>query len=287
VVKGKTYQFARKGYFPKHKGCKGYRLSAAYCGGKIKELITHFLDPGDWASAARFRDLVKKVLELLPKEKVIFRADSSFGTIENTDHLLGLGVRFILKGKNGKTAKNLATFIENLNFIEVNKCTKIAEVPSKFIPNDFKDKVRIVIIQKKKGNETTYSHLVTNISWMSPLGLFSFYNARQTIEAFIKSAKNILSIKHLRTRNISGIKAFLYLTFMAYNLLIWFVRSLKRDLKIIELSLHSLIEDDPLKWVPRNATAYIVERTKYKELQFQEHHRYLEYLVNTSLRKVA
>jgi hypothetical protein len=282
VVEGETYQFARKGYFPDKKGKKGYRLSAAFCGGKIKELITHFLDPGNWASAGRFKDLIKKVLELLPKDKLIFRADSAFGTVKNINYLLKLGVRFILKGKNGKTAKNLATSIENLNFVEVNKSTQIAEVPPKFIPDDFiNDKVRIIIIQKKKGGKLTYSHLITNIFWMSLLGLFDFYNARQTIEAFIKSAKNLLSIKHLRTRKISGIKAFLYFAFMAYNLLIWFIRSLKRDLKMIEFSLHDLIEEI------MNATAYVVQRNGYQEFLLKRHHRYLEYLVNSPLMEVA
>lgn len=111
--------------------------------------------------------------------------------------------------------------------------------------------------------------------------LFRFYNARQTIEAFIKSAKNLLSIKHLRTKRISGIKAFLYFAFMAYNLLIWFMRSLKKDLKMLEFSLHDLIEEI------MNATAYMVQRNGYKELRFKGRHRYLEYLVNAPLMEVA
>jgi len=281
VVHGKTYQFARKGYFPNHKGAKGYRLSAAYCGGKTRELIAHFLDPGNWSSAGRFKDLLKKVLELLPRERLILRADAAFGTIDNINHLLNLGVRFIFKGKNGKTAKNLVASIENLNFIEVNKSTKIAELPPKFIPPHFNDKVKIVIIKKQKKKEITYSYLITNIFWANLLALFNFYNARQTIEAFIKQAKNLLSIKYLRTRKISGIKAFLYFAFMAYNLLIWFMRRLKMDLKLISFSLHDFIEEI------MNATAYIAEKNKYKELQFKEHSHYLKYLVDKPLMEVA
>jgi len=54
---------------------------------------------------------------------------------------------------------------------------------------------------------------------MNSVELLHFYDRRQTIEAFLKMAKNVYNIKNLRTSKFYGIYSFLWLVFITHNLI--------------------------------------------------------------------
>src|SRR5574341_819304 len=56
VANGKTYEFKRKGYFPRKRGEEGYQMSAAYIGA-YEEAVQMYLDPGNAHCTHRLADL--------------------------------------------------------------------------------------------------------------------------------------------------------------------------------------------------------------------------------------
>jgi hypothetical protein len=60
VVNGKTYELARKGYFPRKRGEIGYQLSVAYVGA-YEEAVQIYLDPGNSVCGNRLDDLLRDI----------------------------------------------------------------------------------------------------------------------------------------------------------------------------------------------------------------------------------
>src|SRR5215471_2327903 len=83
VANGKTYEFKRKGYFPRKRGEEGYQVSAAYLGA-YDEAIQVYLDPGNVHCSQRLGDLLRDTDCALsadsPALKVIYRLDADYDT---------------------------------------------------------------------------------------------------------------------------------------------------------------------------------------------------------------
>ncbi len=111
MVPGRTFEFARKGYFLKHPGAKGYQLSMVYSFGDVpSEILFLPLAPGNYSPAAYFGDAIYQVIEILGSvERIgIIRADAALGTGENIQELIDMGFDFVIKSFHPHTACNFA-----------------------------------------------------------------------------------------------------------------------------------------------------------------------------------
>ncbi|OGO77927.1 MAG: hypothetical protein A2Y23_04215 [Clostridiales bacterium GWB2_37_7] len=223
IASSKTYEFAEKGYFPHKRGKTGYQVSAAFIG-EHSEVLDFYLDPGNVHCQDRLDSLVSSICSKLPEQlkvnRVILRADSGYGAFKNIQKLMSVkGLRFIVKGYSSRKAASIASEVSFDSYEQADEAAWVYELPSS--END----LRTILVQilGSKG-ELTYTLLHTNISKarMSAVEAFHFYNGRQTIEAFFKTAKNVYGIKSLRTSSFYGIYGFLWLAFMTHNLISWF-----------------------------------------------------------------
>ena len=221
VVYGKTYQLARKGYFPKKRSSRGYHLSIAGTANvPFKEIVSLHLDPGNSYVDSRFWDAIYQVANILGDiDRIgIIRADSASGTGPNIEALFDHHLSFLIKGKNCCTAKNFAKKLCYSDWIPVNFFIRVADLDEQKIPN-CRHRVRVIVVEttSPKGRKK-YSHLYTMLD-KEPEQLFHQYNKRQNIESIIKEDKYGLYITNLRTRKYLGILSFLYFSFICYNLI--------------------------------------------------------------------
>lgn len=241
IANGKTYEVAQKGYFSKKKNQKGYQLSAAFCGGKNSETISLYLDPGNTHCGTRFDDLVKdtlvKLADVAKNNRLILRIDSGYGSDENIRKIRNR-VFFVAKAYSTVRPTNIAKSINKADWEEVDGCVDVYQLPAS-------DGLRHIVVRTltRKG-DFEYTMLVTNIprNQMFAIELFHFYNKRQTIEAFFKSCKNVYHIKNLRTRKFDGIHAFLWIVFIAHNLLSWFKSTILSGIKLEGVGTKTLVE---------------------------------------------
>ena len=81
VVNGKTYELARKGYFPRKRGEIGYQLSVAYVGA-YEEAVQLYLDPGNSHCGSRWTDILRDLEECLTNDNpgacLIRRLDAGY-----------------------------------------------------------------------------------------------------------------------------------------------------------------------------------------------------------------
>lgn len=223
IASSKSYEFAEKGYFPHKRGKTGYQISAAFIG-EHSEVLDFHLDPGNVHCQDRLDSLVSSISTKLPEQlkngSVILRADSGYGAVKNIEKLMAIkGLRFILKGYSTKKAADMAKAVSFDSYEKADDSAWVFELPQ----TDNRLRTILVQILGSKG-DLTYTLLHTNInkSKLSAVEAFHFYNGRQTIEAFFKTAKNVYGIKSLRTKSFYGLYSFLWLVFMTHNLISWF-----------------------------------------------------------------
>lgn len=243
VASSKTYEFAEKGYFPHKRGKTGYQVSAAFVG-EHSEVLDFYLDPGNTHCQDRLDSLISsishKLAEQLRERKVILRADSGYGAYKNLQKLMTVeGLRFIVKGYSSRKAASIAHGVSFESYDQADDSAWVYELPSTG------EGLRTILVQilGSKG-ELTYTLLHTNISksTLSAVEAFHFYNGRQTIEAFFKTAKNVYGIKSLRTSSFYGIYGFLWLAFMTHNLISWFRFIKLQDTRLTSVGVKTLIQ---------------------------------------------
>jgi hypothetical protein len=158
--------------------------------------------------------------------------------------LLDLGY-FLLKGYSPHTARNLAEGIAENEWIPFNGTTSVAELGAIRLPG-CRYPVRTVVGRSKTPRPKSYQyfHLVTTIpeGVKDPLGLLKFYNARQPIEAFIKTGKNVLNLKHFRVRNFYGIEFTLMLGLLAHNFMNWARREIFAGTPLARMGIREFVE---------------------------------------------
>lgn len=243
VANSKTYEFASKGYFPHKRGKTGYQVSAAFVG-KHSEVLGFYLDPGNIHCQDRMEDLLSSITSKLADQlnagKVILRADSGYGAIDNIEKLMSFkGLRFIVKGFSSRKAASIAKDIPMDSYEQADEAAWVHELPKS------SNGLRTILVQVlgSKG-ELTYTLLHTNISEseLSAAEAFQFYNGRQTIEAFFKAAKNTYGIRSFRTSKFYGIYSFLWLVFIAHNLIIWFKNAKLKDSELFNSGVKALVK---------------------------------------------
>jgi len=239
VVYGHTYQFARKGYFPKKRSSRGYQLSLATSANvPFKEILSLHLDPGNAHVDRRFWDAIYQVANIVGDvDRIgVIRADSASGTGPNIEALLDHRLSFLIKGKNCQTAKNFAKKLSYHDWIPINFFVKIADLDKQKIPNcRYQGRVIVVETISPKGRKK-YTHLYTDID-KEPEKLYHHYNERQNIESIIKEDKYGLYISNFRTRKFLGIISFLYFAVICYNLFSLFKYHVLKDTGLESMSV--------------------------------------------------
>jgi hypothetical protein len=228
MVYGRTYEFARKGYFPRQRGRRGYRLSIASTSGEAgSEILALFLDPANASPAGRLWDCLYGAADVIGTlDRVgLVRADAAFGSGPDVQELVELGLPFVVKGISDKTAQKFARQVEPTHWHSLDLFTRVAELGAQRITN-CRHPVRVVLVEllTRRADKRSYSHLYTSLSCeeADAEALFHVYNHRQCIEALFKSAKEGLSLHRLRTRRYVPIENFLLLSAITFNLLAWF-----------------------------------------------------------------
>ena len=243
MVYGHTYEGIRKGYFPRQRGRRGYRLSLASTRHPAgSEILALFLDPANLSPAARFWDCLYQAAEVLGSlDRVgLILADAACGSGPDIEALLDLNLSFIVKGFAPKTARKFATQVAPTQWESLDLFTRVCDLGPQTISRCCHP-VRTVLVElmTQRFDRRYYSHLYTTLSpqQADAQQVFQSYNQRQAIEALIKSAKYGLSLKHLRTRSYEPIKNFLSLVAITFNLLSWFRYYFLTQLDLQDLGL--------------------------------------------------
>lgn len=220
VANGKTYEFKRKGYFPRKRGEEGYQMSAAYIGA-YEEALQLYLDPGNAHCSQRLADLLRDMDGVLaadnPALKVICRLDAGYDTPTNRRLLLERSGYFLLKAHDTRLARKLAQQVPLQDWLPVAEAVHGTELAPL-------DGCRRLLFEFFLPDGTLeYFLLLTNLP-SDEFGLqrcFTFYNERQTIEAFFAQSRHVYNIQNLRSRKFNAIYAFLRFVFLTHNLIHW------------------------------------------------------------------
>jgi len=220
VANGQTYEFKRKGYFPRKRGEEGYQMSAAYLGA-YDEALQMYLDSGNVHCSQRLGDLLRDIDAILPADnlalKVICRLDAGYDTPTNRALLLERNGYFLLKGHDTRLARRLAQSIALQAWIPVDELVHGVELAPI-------DGYRRLLYEFYLPDGTLEYFLVYPNLPADSFGVqrcFTFYNERQTIEAFFAQSRHIYNIQNLRSRKFNAIYAFLRFVFLTHNLIHW------------------------------------------------------------------
>jgi len=220
VANGKSYEFARRGYFPRKRGEQGYQMSMAYIGA-YDEAVQVYLDPGNVNCRERLADLLRDIDLQLGQDKsgltLIRRLDAGYDSLDNRQLLANLEGYFIMKGGRSDTAARLAQSVALQDWIPVADTVHGTELPPE---NGIR---RLLYEFYVSDGSLTYSILYTNLPRkdFGIIGCFEFYNERQTIEAFFAQSRHVYNIQNMRSRQFHAIYAFLRFVFMTHNLIHW------------------------------------------------------------------
>lgn len=248
MVYGRTFEGIRKGYFPRQRGRRGYRLSLASTRHPAgSEILALFLDPANLSPAARFWDCIYQAAEVLGSlERIgVILADAACGSGPDIAHLLELNLSFIIKGFAPKTARRFAAQVAPTGWESIDLFTRVSDIGPQRI-SQCPDPVRIILVElmTQRLDRRYYSHLYTTLppQQADASQVFHGYNQRQSIEALVKSAKYGLSLTHLRTRSYRPIENFLQVVALTFNLLSWFRHYLLAPLQLQDLGLYEITQ---------------------------------------------
>ena len=220
VAAGQTYEFHRKGYFPRKRGQHGYQLSLAYLSA-YEEVVALHLDPGNTPGRARLPDLVQAVDRLLGPEEttadIIWRLDAGYDGPETRAQLRDRPGYVVLKAMSATVAAREANACPLRDWLPVAETVQGLELPAV-------EGYRRIVYELHQGDGTVeYALLYTTLpaaEW-GIARLFAFYNERTTIEAFFAQARHVHNIQNLRSRKFHAIAAFLAFVALTHNLLVW------------------------------------------------------------------
>jgi len=246
MVYGSTYEFSRKGYFPRQRGRRGYRVTLAYSSKAAgNEILGLFLDPANSSAGARFWDCIYQTADILGSfdRLGLIRSDAANGSGPDIEGLIELGLDFLIKGYSTKTAQALAAELKPCDWQPVDLFTRVADLGLRPI-SSCRHPVRVILVElmTHRRDKSIYSHIYTSLSpqQADAEAVFESYNGRETIEAMIKAGKNGLHIKHLRTRRYVGIQAFLYIAAITFNLIALFRGTVLKGTELQDLGLFEI-----------------------------------------------
>jgi hypothetical protein len=220
VANGRTYEFHRKGYFPRKRGYEGYQVSLAYIGA-YEEAVQLYLDPGNTPGSARLPDLLRDLDRLFgPQDTAVTlvrRLDAGYDSPPNRSALAQLPGYVVLKGLQATTASREARRQPLQEWLPVADDVHGLELPAR-------DGLRRLVYELHQSDGTIdYALLYTNLpaaEW--GVGhVFALYHERTTIEAFFCQSRHVYNIQNLRSRKFTAIYAFLRFVVLTHNVLHW------------------------------------------------------------------
>jgi hypothetical protein len=115
MVYGCQLDGGRKGYFPRQRGRRGYRLTIVATGHPAgSEILSVCLDPAHIAANGRFWDCFYQAVEVLGSfdRLGLILADAACGSGPDVQELIALGPSFLVKGISDKTANKFASRVD-------------------------------------------------------------------------------------------------------------------------------------------------------------------------------
>lgn len=236
---GKTYEGATTGYITGKRGERGYKASFAYVH-RYREVLGLIFDDGRASTASH----IDKLLDDIVRERVgsphireiALRGDAAYGNASIVDKCIERGYIFLFRGMHRNSARKYAKRVKE--WVSIKKTGSDEEIYAGEIRariSGSKHRIRVIVFKRvrKDGVVSECWHLLTNLpDILYPMQMmFDLYHERQGIEAYFKCDKSGLHLKNLRTRNLTGIKAFLLIACMTHNLMVHALSSFKQILK--------------------------------------------------------
>jgi hypothetical protein len=227
TTKDGRYEWVEKGYFAHHPGAVGYQVCLGFAS-NLNEVLSQTLDPGNTSTTVRFYTLFNEAADVVGGFGRLFvRADAQFGVGHILTYLIDCQVAgWVIKGRDPRTAGAIANRLsKQLVWDYVDNNVWVAEAGLQCVPG-CTTKVRVVLIRTYSAKERRYryTYLTTTLTAQQCVArdLFHFYNQRVTIEKLIERAKNILRLRHLPTGRFLGLRFFMHLFWLTFNLIVWY-----------------------------------------------------------------
>jgi len=226
TTKDGRFEWVEKGYFAHHPGAVGYQVCLGFAS-TYNEVLSQTLDPGNADTTDRFYALLYEAADILGGfERLFIRADAQFGVGHIISFLLDQQLAgWVIKGRDPRSALAMVNRLPALLWTYVDRDVWVAEAGIQQIPS-CKTKVRVVLIRTYSARERRYSYtyLTTSLpaTRCDARDLFHFYNQRVTIEKLIERAKNVLRLRHLPVGRFLGLRFFMHLFWLTFNLVVWY-----------------------------------------------------------------
>jgi Transposase DDE domain len=242
VANGQTYEFHRKGYFPRQRGAEGYQVSLAYIGA-YEEAVALYLDPGNVHCKSRLSDLLRATDRLFGPDEMastlIRRLDAGYDSADNRATLAAAPGYVVLKGADNALAARLARDVPVQHWHPITDTVHGTEV-APAAPG-----LRRLVYEVHQADGTVaYARLYTTVpaaAW-SVGRLFAFYNERTTIEAFFCQSRHVYNIPNLRSRQFHAIYAFVRFVVLTHNLLVWAKQARLAPTELVAATTRQLVQ---------------------------------------------
>jgi len=262
LTKDGRYEWVEKGYFAHHPGAVGYQVCLGVASNMNHEVLSQTLDPGNADTTARFYTIIYEAADILGGfERLFVRADAQFGVGHILTFLIEQRVAgWVIKGRDPRTASAFVRRLSRqLTWVHIDHNVWVAEAGLQRVPN-CKKPVRVVLIRiySVKERRYHYTYLTTSLTLHECVArdLFHFYNERVTVEKLIERAKNILRLRHLPTGRFWGLRFFMHLFWLTFNLVVWYHQHVLGNSDLLgEVQVPELLKS-------LNALSVVAERTE-------------------------
>ena len=225
----KNAEESEKGYFAGRRNIYGRQLGRILVP-ETQEIVADCLYPGNRLSCKVFKDMVKKMEQVLPLDTKVqrrlirLRLDGGFGTDANINYALWRGYRLLVKMYSGNRAKVLAKSVQEWVDISPgeNNIPRQAGWVSK--PHRYGGKTRQLAIRmpKKKGAGYKYSVLVTTHMNADIQTTSTDYDGRSGVpESAFAQDNQGLGMRKRRKRSFVAQEMLTLLNQLAHNLIRW------------------------------------------------------------------
>lgn len=244
TVYGATYQCAAKGYFPRQRGQKGYQLGLVSAAKSGEALADCFL-PGNLRPEQLLSELIYGAAETLgAMDRIgLIVLDAGFGTEANVSELQANSLPYLVKGRDPRTFQKIAKALAGHEWDYAGPHCDVYELgPQRVLPKSKVFARTILFRYSNDKGEIDYGHIYTNLpASLRADQVASRYNQREEIESVNKIVKSTLQAKHLRTRSLQSIEAFLKINLLTLNLLYAFRRLILSPAGMGELGIRDIV----------------------------------------------
>lgn len=244
TVHGASYQGATKGYFPRQRGKRGYQLGLVSASSSGEALADCFL-PGHLRPEQLLSELLYGAAETCGglERLGLIVLDAGFGTEANLRELQANSLSYLVKGRDPRTFQQRARALAEHEWDYVQPYCHAYELgPQRLLPRSTLFARTVLTRYGNAKGELNYHHVYTSLpaSWRAD-EVVARYNQREAIESVNKIVKSTLHAKHLRTRTLQSIEAFVKINLLTLNLLHAFRRLILTPAGMGELGIRDIV----------------------------------------------